>query len=859
MGTKLTKLIILLMLSGSNLGWSAENQVRFISPDTSRLDRQRLTWMTPSAYRPAIMLNGEWEYRIKESDQWQIVSIPSFTEFKGNISYRKTFAVDSSFQNRKFKLVCYGINYYCTIFINKKFIGSHAGDNSFFVELPQNSIQPGKSNIIEINLNTSLDARQSLPLKNQILGLKNYGGIYRDIYLLAIPNISAEINDYKVSIATDQQSAKLSLNFDIRTLLPEYDSNKSVTTRRMRCYLELWKPGGRWSEYRENIPLPERLQPIHSFETEFEIEDPLLWEPESPFLYDLSIYLFDGRNMIDSTGISLGVKEVRLENEALFLNGKKIVLNGINYYNNLFGDSNVPKLTDMDQTIVLLKHLNAQAVRVVGSPLHPYWTELCDRNGILLFQEIPLNRTPVALLQKEQFGTLVSDYLSEVVQRDKLHVSVSGWGLGGPFGENSSDMLESFYEDVITLDHKPCYQLKSIHVENTPVKAEIIFLDLSDIDKRIIARRANKWLSEIEKELIFVSVGSSFQESRYPNEDITILEEIQAANIVETWKILRQFEEVDGLFINSLADWQANYPLNSFGPREKSDIYPSGLIEFSGQERLAYNVVRSLFLQAKTRINPGLSLEEEHPSVFPLVGVITLLIFLFIYNTRRYIQENLRRIFIHPHGFFVDIRDKRKVPVSHTILVALLNSLGLALITATLLYYYRENLFFDHLLTLLTINQSTKESLISFIWDPATTIAISTIIFIIAFIVLGMLIKIFAIIFRKKLPFKQSIMLSFWSGTHFMVLIPIGMILYRIIIMKPMFFFIAGLIFLFCIWHIARLTKAIKVVYYWSSFRAAVFILFCILTLTAGILYYYQQNYALLDYLELYANHLISY
>jgi hypothetical protein len=330
------------------------------------------------------------------------------------------------------------------------------------------------------------------------------------------------------------------------------------------------------------------------------IDNLQLWEPESPFLYELIIYMNYGREKVDSTGVRLGFKDLRIESEIMLLNGKHFVLKGINYYNNFYNYENGPQLAKMEDIINQVKYLNANAIRVVGSPLHPYWTDLCDREGILLFQEIPLQWTPSARLENEQYRTLISDYLFEVVLRDRGHVSVGAWGLGGPFCEISTSLINSYHDRIREIEQKPLYQLNSIYVQNAKTSAEIIILDLFNIDKRVLARRADDWLSAGEKKLTFVTFGSSIQEAIYKDENPTILEEIQVANIAEAWKLLTQFQQIDGFFVNSLTDWKSNYPLNCFGPRENHEIYPSGLMKSNKEKRLAFDAIRSLFLEGKT-------------------------------------------------------------------------------------------------------------------------------------------------------------------------------------------------------------------------------------------------------------------
>ncbi|MCI0496383.1 hypothetical protein L0Z72_15360, partial [candidate division KSB1 bacterium] len=509
----------------------------------------------------------------------------------------------------------------------------------------------------------------------------------------------------------------------------------------------------------------------------------------------------------------------------------------------------------MEQEINHVKELNANALRVYNFPPHPYLIELCDRRGLLLLAEMPLHWTPSKHLKTEQFVNRLSDYMSEVLTRDKNNVSVIAWGIGGPYSPEDAQPVNHIYQLLNQFDHRPVYMNANHAVANSAIfQPEIMGMDIFNIDHRLLSTQVPDWLSKnSNKVTIISSFGSPFKEKLVAGTDPTIVQELQVLHLTETWRVLEKASALDGFFITSLGDWECDYSLLNYGPRLKTNIFPSGLKDGEGNKRFVFAAVKSLFIGGKTRINPGILINVEHPGIFPLVGVISLLIFLFIYNSRRYVQENMKRIFIHPHGFFVDLRDKRKIPESHTLLLAIFISLGLGLVTATLCFFYKENIFFDHLLTLLTANGGFKEKIIALCWKPELATFLFSLFYLVAFLVLAIFIQFFAFIFRKKLQAGQALTLVYWIGAVYLFLIPIGMILYRILLIKSLFLPTLIVIALLDLWFFSRLVKALRVVYFWSGIKATIFFLLIVGAIVAGLLYYYQQQQAILDYLKIYA------
>ena len=846
-------LVLILLFLTSNV--NAAQELEFILPDSISHSNNFLSWFSPNELRRAISLSGNWEYQLNKEKTWQTTVIPCISDFQGEITFRRSFKIDSSCYGQNFKLISYGINYYCTIFINKKFIGSHAGGySSFSFDVHQSCVKVGQTNIIEVKVKTSLDAKTTIPLKNHLLGQKKYSGIYREIYLLALPKISVEISKIDYLLTENYADANIKVHLKIKNQTNSRKREKSNYKPGLRCVVELWEPESARHKLRETISINEN----DTLSIKLRLKKPQLWSPEFPNLYRVKVFLNKGRQVVDATSSSLGLKDLKVIKNDYYLNGQRLVLRGINWYEDYAYLGKLLLPANMEEIICQIKELNANAVRVVGHPPHPYWVDLCDRYGLFLLEELPIFHVVTTVLESEQYWTRASDYFADIILRDQHHVSILAWGIGSPYDSTSNKFLTKFFPLAEQLDNKPVYS--NDFKDSSILSPQISGIEVFDINKELLTTKILNWQEKNDHKLTIVtSFGAPVKEKIAAVGDPLIFQEIQILKIVEAWRAFQHFQKIDGYFLNSLTDWQCEYPLIIYGPRAEPLTFPSGLVDYNGNKRLAFNTVRTLYSGGKININPGLGIKLEPPAIFPLLGVISLLIFLFIYNTRRYVQENLKRIFIHPHGFFVDLRDKRKIPISHTLLIAILEALGVALIGATFCYFYKENVYFDHLLTLLSLNFSVKEKLILLCWKPEIAILIFGTSFLIAFSLLAVIIKIFAIIFRKKYTISQSLIAVYWVGVNFLVLIPIGMVLYRVWLLESFFIPTLILLTLIGLWFLVRLIKALQVIYVWTFLRATAFVVMVALVIIGCIFYYYQKYQNILDYINIYIDHLVMF
>jgi len=837
------------------------SEVKFISQPKDSLFQQTYCWQSGNRHRAILPLDGEWEYKTTEKDPYQKVILPASCDYQGEITFQKNFLPDSTFTNHFFRLICYGINYYCRIFINEKFIGSHSGGySSFAFDIGDGVIHVNRKNIIEIKVDTRLDSKNTIPHQFQPEGIKNTAGIFRSVYLLAIPEISIEDVALDYQLVEDYSFCELEINFTLKDRIdntPDQNSKKRRLTS-LYYYIEL-------STKNSDRPIQHEWKEIdiqdyvltRSISTKLKIIQPQLWSPESPALYHLRIQLFQGKQIIDQIDQSLGIKQIDFRNGNIYLNGDRIVLKGVNWAEDYLVDGAIFDPNQLVKDLEFVKQLNANAIRVLCHPAHPMLTSLCDSLGLFLLQEIPLDWAPLGRFESDIFISHYIDYFHEIINRDKAHVSVFAWGIGGHLifhDPQSRNFVNRITKNISTFNNQYFYIWDSSPLFTVATNSTIISgISILNLKKNQIQDKLSEWLQQNNSHLTLVlSYGAPQLDVSSIGSHKALFEEYQVLQIVEAWRTITTFPEVDGYFISSLSDYQGNYPSTILRNCIDGNLRPFGLTDYNRKKRVAFEKIKSLYQESKARYNPGVDIKDELPSTFPVVGLGTILLFLFMVNSRRYFRENLKRIFIHPHGFYVDIRDGRKIPPSHTVFLAFFISIGCGLILASFLSFFKSQPHIDHLMTILLRTEDLKMRICHLSWNPVRAILFFTILSFILFLLIAFYFKFIALIARKRCSFIQSLTIPFWLGGNLIIFIPLGMILFRLVQYENLIIPILLLLLTATVWFIFRIVKGMRVIFIWTIRRAFTVLIVTIIIIFAGILYYYQSHYALIDYLKFY-------
>ena len=178
------------------------------------------------------------------------------------------------------------------------------------------------------------------------------------------------------------------------------------------------------------------------------VSSPALWSAETPNLYTLKVNAFSKAGLVESTSIDFGFRTVEIKNAQLLVNGKPILIKGVDRHELNENKGYVLSEADMLRDIRVMKELNINAVRTSHYPNDPLWYSLCDKFGLYVVDEGNIESHGMGygeatLAKREDFKAahLVRD--RRMVLRDINHPSVIVWSLGNEAG-NGPNFMASY-------------------------------------------------------------------------------------------------------------------------------------------------------------------------------------------------------------------------------------------------------------------------------------------------------------------------------------------------------------------------------------------------------------------------------
>ncbi|WP_088329640.1 glycoside hydrolase family 2 TIM barrel-domain containing protein [Lacimicrobium sp. SS2-24] len=258
-------------------------------------------------------------------------------------------------------------------------------------------------------------------------------GITRDVYLYATPQ--QRIQDYfaKGGLTNNYTDGQLALSVDIQNLTEEKAKGLLQAQLLDQQGKVLWQSSQDYDVAKGN----------QDYEFNAEIADVNVWSAETPNLYRLELRLHNAQGQLQQlVKRDLGFRDVKVENAQLLVNGKPVLIKGVNRHEHDPDSGQVVSRQSMLKDIQLFKQFNINAVRLAHYPNDPYFYELCDRYGIYVIDEanIESHAFYYGLDRGESLGNNPAwkkahlARIEAMVERDKNHPSVIVWSLGNEGG-----------------------------------------------------------------------------------------------------------------------------------------------------------------------------------------------------------------------------------------------------------------------------------------------------------------------------------------------------------------------------------------------------------------------------------------
>jgi hypothetical protein len=810
-----------------------------------------------SPFRTKLDLNGQWEYTV-DGKTWQDVVVPSAYDASGKMTFQRTFEITADMLDSfSFSLVVYGINYQSEISVNGNFVGRHSGGyTSFVIPIPPNTLQVGKENAIRVSVDNELTPKTTLPLKQQIGGWRTYGGIFRDIYILATPKVYIEDFSTQSDLLTETKSGNISAKISVHADITERGSDQKV--------LQMTGYGFQFEVYdklagtlvgRSGItPITPQVNKTVGADAEAVIPAPKLWSPESPDLYVVKAQIVTIANKtaqnIDEYSADLGIRTLQWKDGRVVLNSNPVLLKGILWVEDHATYGSAMTYDALERDVALMKSLGANCVRFLAPP-HPYMLNLCDRYGLFVMEDVPVTDVPVEILGKDYYQELATTYAREMVARDRRHVSVLAWGIGNEFetlAPAACDFVNDMRNIIRAADHRMVYFATRFIKDPCFEYVDCIALNSYGEDPKVLrealrqCRQANA-----EKPIILARYGKVVEPGNHNGYSDPLSMESQARYAMQVFNTF-QDAKIAGGILWSFNDWRTDRAALT---THSHDPYLSamGIVGASREKRTAFDVMRALFGGEKVQALPVGNYSSNAPMIFVVMGFVALISFAFVYNANRRFRDSVNRSLFRTYNFFADVRDQRLLTYGQSIFLAIVVAVTWATMLASVFSHYRDNLLLDNLASQF-LADGVKEWFIILVWSPLKFIVGFTLLMLVLLLLVSVIIRLASLIVRTHVSFYHSFSITIWATLPYVLFIPLAMLLFRLMEAElytgPIFI----LMMIISVWVFIRLLKGISIIYDVFPIKVYAIGLLIVIVMSAAVYGYLDYTKSTTAYLK---------
>jgi beta-galactosidase len=413
-------------------------------------------------------LNGKWKFnyvnkpnqkpinfytaRFKDAN-WKDIQVPSNWELQGfgipiytNVNYpfpknppyinhdynpvgtyRKEFVLPQTFNNKEIILHFSSVSGCMYVWLNGKQVGMSKASKTPAEFDVTKLIQPGK-NILAVQVFRWHDGSY---LEDQ--DFWRLSGIERDVMLIAKPKTYIYNFNIQANLINNYTNGELLVQTNI--------TNKQNTLLNVNLKVV----------NKENQVIYNKTNTVQSNKAVFNtiINNVLPWSAEKPNLYKVVITLINNNKIQEVIKQNIGFRNVEIKNGSLLVNGKRILVKGVNRHEHDEVVGHVPTEEMMLKDIILMKQHNINTVRTSHYPNDTRWYELCNEYGLYVINEANIESHGMGAAWQGPFDTSKHvaynplwrkahlDRIERMYERDKNFTSVIIWSLGNECGNGN--------------------------------------------------------------------------------------------------------------------------------------------------------------------------------------------------------------------------------------------------------------------------------------------------------------------------------------------------------------------------------------------------------------------------------------
>ena len=334
--------------------------------------------------------------------------------FRGKCLYKKTLDKNSLPPAEKYYLEIKGASSVAEVFVGDERLARHEGGYSAFRVDITDALE--KSSEISVTVDNS----PSDTVYPQMADFTFYGGLYRDVNLIAVPKTHFDL-DYlgspgiTVTPTVKGENAEVSVEVFVTDIGAEDEILYTVKNAE------------------GTVIHIERSRKTSAC---FTIENAHLWQgTKSPYLYSAFASIVRRGEAIDTVLARFGCRSFEIDAERGFiLNGKEYPLRGVSRHQDREGVGPALLPEHHREDIDLILDMGANTVRLAHYQHDSYFYDLCDEAGLVVWAEIPYISRHLPLGVENTLSQM-----RELIAQNYNHPSIVVWGLSNEITIGGSD------------------------------------------------------------------------------------------------------------------------------------------------------------------------------------------------------------------------------------------------------------------------------------------------------------------------------------------------------------------------------------------------------------------------------------
>ena len=188
---------------------------------------------------------------------------------------------------------------------------------------------------------------------------------------------------------------------------------------------------------------------VASFSTTFRIPNPRVWSPSRPFLYNVNLRASAGGRTVGTYRARPGIRSIRISSDGrLILNGQRVNIRGVGVHEESQQQGFAVDNAFRERLVAETKAVGATLMRT-HYPMHPYIHELADRQGVMIWSEVPVYALKTSNLAKNLVTTLAARELEKNIIANQNHPSVLAWSIANELSARPGPTQANYIRNAV--------------------------------------------------------------------------------------------------------------------------------------------------------------------------------------------------------------------------------------------------------------------------------------------------------------------------------------------------------------------------------------------------------------------------